>query len=168
MRYIIVMACIMPTVLFGADDTPKDIIPRALNFLLFAALLYYFVAGPLKTFFRNRVDGIANELDKVQTKLRDSKAALDAAQKRVQSAKQEAESIVETAKREAVILKQKIAEAAERDIEVLQKQFDDSLDFERRRAEQAVIGAVLDELFGSDAIRLDKAAYTDILLKKVA
>lgn len=166
--FVVGSVLLLPTVLFAAGDTPKDIVPRALNFLLFAAILYYFIATPLRNFFKSRAEGIASELDKVQAKLKESKTALESAQKRVQSAQQEAENIVETAKREAVILKQKIAESAEKDMELLCKQYDDFMDFERRKAEQAAIGELLDELFASNAMRLDKAAYMDILLKKVA
>ena len=53
-------------------------------------------------------------------------------------------------------------------MELLHKQYDDFMDFERRKAEQAAISKILGELFSSDAMRLDKTAYMDILLKKVA
>lgn len=166
--FVVGSVLLLPTLLFGAEDTPKDIVPRALNFLLFVAILYYFIATPLRNFFKARAEGIASELDKVQAKLKESKTALETAQKSVQTAQQEAENIIETAKREALILKQKIAESAEKDMELLLKQYDDFMEFERRRAEQTAIAEILDELFASEAMRLDKAAYMDILLKKVA
>lgn len=159
----------LPVVLFAATEGgEKDIVARTLNFILFAVLLYYFVANPIKDFFNGRANAIANELEKVQTKRKESERALEVAKQSITTAHQKAEEIVENAKREAVILKRKIEEGADRDIEVLVKQHSDSIEFERRRAEQAVIQEVLAELFQSDAVSLDKAAYAEILLKKVA
>lgn len=168
-KIFLMMSLMAPLVVFAADPhTPKDIIPRALNFILFAAILYYFVATPVKNFFVGRANAIADELEKVQGKLRDSKKALQAAQQDVALARKQAEEIVSGAKKEAMLLKQKIEQSAEREIEMMLKQHNDAMEFERRRVEQGVIQEILQELFESEALNLDTAAYAEILLKKVA
>ena len=43
-----------------------DIIPRTINFLIFAAILYYLIAQPAKEFYLSRKGDIANRLDSIQ------------------------------------------------------------------------------------------------------
>ncbi len=168
-KILLIFSFLLPVLIFAADESvPKDIIPRTLNFILFVALLYYFVANPVRDFFVGRAKGIADECDKVQNNLRESKKKLQSAQQGIDVASRQAEEIVSGAKREAIIMKQKIEENALREIEIMVKQYNDSLKFENRRMEQAVIQEILKELFRSDALNLDKTAYAEILLKKVA
>lgn len=165
---VIMLALCTPALLFAAGDTSKDIIPRTLNFILFAAILYYFVADHVKNFFVGRAEGIANEFERVQNELKESEKALENARKGVEVARHKAEEVVNNARLEANILKQKIEENAQRELEVITKQHEESIKFEQRRVEQKIIQEVLTELFASSTLQLDKSAYAEILLKKVA
>ena len=66
------------------------------------------------------------------------------------------------------MLTQKIEENTKIEVEHLIRHYQDSMEFEKRRRERDVVGEILSELFGSDATKLEKSAYADILLKKVA
>lgn len=45
---------LLPLYAFGASNGSGeyDIIPRTINFLIFVAILYYFVATPFKNFYK--------------------------------------------------------------------------------------------------------------------
>ncbi len=105
----------------GHGGTNYDIVERTLNFLLFFAILVYFAAKPLKALYQSRIDRISNKLESIQEKLRDSKAKKDDALKRVEEAKQNANSLIETAKKEALNLAAKVKSDVQNDIINLQK-----------------------------------------------
>ena len=42
----------------------SDYVPRLFNFIIFASLIYYLVANPIKGFFKGRSEGIAAQLMK--------------------------------------------------------------------------------------------------------
>jgi len=53
----------------SAEGGSTDIIKRTVNFILFAGLVWYLVAEPMKAYFNARSQGVADELKKVQDKL---------------------------------------------------------------------------------------------------
>ena len=53
----------------NAENAGTDIVQRTVNFLLFAGLIWYLVAEPVKNYFASRSQGISDELKKVQDKL---------------------------------------------------------------------------------------------------
>ena len=66
-----------PLALFAsAEGAETDIVQRTVNFIIFAAILWYLLADKIKVAFADRTLSIQAELDKVQD-------ALDASQKRV-------------------------------------------------------------------------------------
>lgn len=70
-----VALCALPGALFaaGGGSGEYDILPRAINFTIFAAILYYLIAEPLKGLYFKRLNGIAERLDSIQSKLKESK-----------------------------------------------------------------------------------------------
>ena len=64
-------------------DGGYDIVPRTINFIIFAAILYYLIANPVKNAYKGRIEGIAARLDNIEQKLKESKAKKDDAIKRV-------------------------------------------------------------------------------------
>ncbi len=150
----------------GAEST--DIIPRTVNFLIFAAILYYFVANPVKDFFNGRKNSIADRLNSIQEKLKESSNQKNRAKELIEKAKIEAISIMEVSKNETEILKAKILENHKMDIENLEKSFDDQISIERRKMTRAVISEVLDDVFAKDSSLLKKDELLDIVMKKVA
>ena len=110
MRVKILLLTLLPVLGFasGHGGTNYDIIERALNFLLFFGILLYFIAKPLKQLYQSRIDAIAAKLESIQEKLRASQAKKDDVLKRVEEAKLNASSLIETARKEAVHLTEKV------------------------------------------------------------
>ena len=106
MKIKILFFLALPFLAYASEHggTNYDIVERTLNFLLFFAILVYFAAKPLKALYQSRIDRIANKLESIQEKLRESKAKKDDVLKRVEEAKQNANALIETAKKEAVNL----------------------------------------------------------------
>ncbi len=150
----------------GAEST--DIIPRTINFLIFAAILYYFIANPIKDFFSGRKKSIADRLNSIQEKLKESNNQKVQAKELIEKAKIEAETIMETSKNETEILKAKILENHKMDIENLEKGFEDQTSIEQRKMRRTVISEILDEVFSEDSLLLKKDELLDIVMKKVA
>ena len=58
---------------FAQTGRETDFLPRAVNFIIFASLLYYLIANPIKNFFKGRTEGIAAQLNEIETKLQAAK-----------------------------------------------------------------------------------------------
>jgi len=82
-RYLLLLAAPAILLASGGSGGPTDIIPRAINFTIFAAILYYFVAGAAKQFYFGRKDAIAQKLDSIQMKLRESNSKKEEALQKV-------------------------------------------------------------------------------------
>ena len=106
-------------------DGGYDIVPRTINFIVFAAILYYFIANPIKNAYKGRIAGIAARLDNIEQKLKDSKAKKDDALRRVEEAKANAASLVETARKEAVLISERIKQETRQEVANLEKSFQD-------------------------------------------
>ena len=104
MKIKILFFLALPFLAYASEHggTNYDIVERTLNFLLFFAILVYFAAKPLKALYQSRIDRIANKLESIQEKLRESKAKKDDVLKRVEEAKKNEKALIENAKKEAV------------------------------------------------------------------
>ena len=148
-------------------DGGYDIVPRTINFIAFAAMLYYFIANPIKNAYKGRIAGIAARLDNIEQKLKDSKAKKDDALRRVEEAKANAASLVETARKEAVLISERIKEETRQEVANLEKSFQDQKEFEKRRMVKSVVGEILNEIFASDSVKMDQSELINIMLKRV-
>ena len=160
---ILLLLC--PFVLMA--DSGYDIVPRTINFIVFAAILYYFIANPIKNAYKGRIAGIAARLDNIEQKLKDSKAKKDDALRRVEEAKANAASLVETARKEAVLISERIKEETRQEVANLEKSFQDQKEFEKRRMVKSVVGEILNEIFASDSVKMDQSELINIVLKRV-
>lgn len=171
MKHIFIMAMIA-TVSFAsgteATGAETDIIQRTVNFLIFAGIVYYLIAEPVKGYFTGRTQGIADELEKVQTRLKESKAAKEAANAKIEDAKVLAEEIMSSCKKENVIINEKMAAQLEFDLSNLEKQQNDIMELDKRQMVRSVVEEVLADALTQDNSGLDKDAFADIILKKVA
>ena len=163
---------ILPVFVFaaGGEEASKgtDIIPRTINFLIFAGILYYLAANQIKDFFTSRRRSIADRLNSIQEKLKQSAKDKAQAKELIEKAKVEAKSILETSKNETQILKAKILENLQMDIQNLEKGYEDQISIERRKMTRAAISEVLDEVFAKDSLSLEKDELLNIVMKKVA
>lgn len=166
-RYLLIL--LVPVLVMantGSGET--DIVPRTINFAIFAAILYYLVAKPAKAFYKGRIAGIADKLNSIQVKVKQSIGAKESAQAKVEEAKAIAKSLIETAKKEAVLLSEKIIKDTKFELQNLDKSFNEKTEIERRKMTREVVNSVLDEVFNKDTISLDKEELVKIVMKKVA
>lgn len=171
MSKIIITVLMLGAYLFGSEagaEGSTDIVQRTVNFLIFAGILYYILAEPVKNYFSGRSAEIADELDKVQERLRESKRLKEAAEHKVEEAVRFANELSETAKKENKVLSDKILAHCEQDLEVIQKQNETLMDFDKRNMVREVVNEVMNDVMNSSNEALGKEAMTEILKKKVA
>ncbi len=153
---------------FAQTGRETDFWPRVINFTIFAALLWYLLANPIKSFFMERSEGIKSKLTEIEEKLKAAREEQQEAQARLDESLKRAEQIVEDAKKEAVILAEKIAQANAQELEALEKQYNEKIELEERKATREAIDEVLSENITTDDILLDSSKVVDIISRKVA
>ena len=161
----------MLPMLMSASETSienSDFVMRSINFVIFVAILWWLVAKHIKNALKSRQENISAQLNAVQDKLAQSRAKKENALKELEKSKILAQEIIDSAKKEAVILAQNIEIQCKNDAESLRKSHAERLNFEQKRAKQAVIAEILDELLNDKNIKLDKSAFVEILTKRVA
>ncbi|MBV5321798.1 MAG: F0F1 ATP synthase subunit B [Sulfuricurvum sp.] len=171
MGKIIVTVLLLSTYLFGSDvgaEGSTDIVQRTVNFLIFAGILFYILAEPLKNYFSGRSTGIANELEKVQERLRESKRLKDAAEHKIEEAERFASELAESSKKENKILSDKILTQCEQELEIIAKQSVSLMELDKRKMVRDVVSDVMNDVMQNSGEALGKEAMTEILKKKVA
>ena len=152
----------------AAEPAHTDIVQRTVNFVLFAAILWYLLANPVKNFFANRSATIANELKSVQDKLNESVQKKKDALAKISEAEKLAVEILEAAKKESKVLNDSILEQCESDLANLEKAHESKMDLAQRRMVASVVEEVLQEVIKEGASELSKDAMVNVILKKVA
>lgn len=157
-----------PVALFASEGAETDIIQRTVNFIIFAGILWYLLADKIKAYFADRSLGIQAELDKVQENLKASAKKVEDAQAKLEEAKKLAAEVLDGAKADVDSVKAKVASAVDTEIEHLNKNFDEKIKVETRKAKKEVVEQVLETLLKSDNIALSEDELANIVLKKVA
>lgn len=171
MGKILITLLMLGAYLFGSDAAAEgstDIVQRTVNFLIFAGILYYLLAEPIKSYFGGRSASIASELEKVQERLRESKRLKEAAEHKVDEANRFASELAETAKKECKVLSDKIMAQCDLDLEIIQKQSDVLMELEKRQMVREVVTDVMGEVMSASDAAMSNDAMTEILKKKVA
>jgi len=171
MKKVILMLGGIAVGLFANEHTAhatisnSDFIPRLVNFIIFAAILWYLLADKIKTFYANRSAEIANKFEEVENKLKESKLEKEALKSQVEEAHRKAEDIIKTAKKEVEILKEQTLLAAKKEIEALEKQFEDYKVYEESKMKREVVESYLKDL--TKDIHLSSEEVANIVTKKV-
>ena len=152
----------------GAESGGTDIIPRAINFFIFAGILYYLIAEPAKAYFSGRRSAIADKLNSIQEKLKASAKEKEEAKELVEKAKSTAKEIAKLTENEIKIIEEKIKQDLEMEIENLEKSHEDRVTIERRKMTREVVSEILDEIFKEGSLSIEKDELINIVLKKVA
>ncbi|MDP2851620.1 MAG: F0F1 ATP synthase subunit B [Sulfuricurvum sp.] len=171
MGKIIVTVLMLSAYLFGSDagaEGSTDIVQRTVNFLIFAGILFYILAEPVKSYFSGRSAGIADELEKVQERLRESKRLKDAAEHKIEEAERFASELAESSKKENKILSDKILAQCEQELEIIEKQNVALMELDKRKMVREVVSDLMNDVMNSSSEALGKEAMTEILKKKVA
>lgn len=178
-KILLLSLLVVPVVLLAAGDPTAtryfaqtgretDFLPRIFNFIVFASLLYYLLANPIKTFFKERKEGIASQLREIEEKLQAAKNEKKEAQTRVVESEKKAVHILDDAKKEAVHLSEKIVQSNQNDLKNMDKQAEEKMNFEEKKSARAVIEEILSENITNDDIMIDAKKVVDIVSKKVA
>jgi F-type H+-transporting ATPase subunit b len=146
----------------------SDFLPRIFNFLIFAGLLYYLIAEPVRNFFQGRREQIASQLKEIESRLQEAKEARKAAEQNLAESEKKAKEILEDAKKEAELLSERYRELGERELEALERQFRERIELEERKMQRETIVALLDENISTEDIPLGGAQVIETLAKKVA
>ncbi|MFH0710795.1 MAG: F0F1 ATP synthase subunit B [Pseudomonadota bacterium] len=171
MGKIVITVLMLSAYLFGSDaahEGSTDIVQRTVNFLVFAGILYYLLAEPIKNYFGGRSAGIASELEKVQERLRESKRLKEAAEQKIDEATRFVNELGEMTKKECKILSDKVMSQCDQDAEIMQKQSNALMDLEKRQMVRSVVNEVMGEVMSASDSSMGSEAMTDILKKKVA
>lgn len=170
MKKILALLLMVSSVAFASEaghgDT--DIIQRTVNFLLFAGLIWYLVAEPVKSYFASRSGKIADELNKVQEKLKQSVELKKEALAKISEAEKFAEELAAATKKENKILNDNIMAQCDSDLEALAKQHESKKDFETRNMVAEVVEEVITETLNQSSEVFDRKAMANVILKKVA
>ncbi len=150
------------------QEATTDIVPRVINFVIFAGILYYLFANKVKTYFKDRELEIADKLNSIQDKLRESKNEKELAIKKISEAKESAKSILEVAKKEASLMSDKIKNDLAKSVEHLQKSHTERVEIERSKMNKEVVLEVVDEIFSKDGFKLKGEDLVNIIKKRVA
>jgi len=151
-----------------AAEGGTDIVQRTVNFVIFAGIIWYLLAEPMKNFFGGRSQDIADELQKVQDRLKESKQAKEAAQAKVTEASKLAEEIIATASKEGKILNEKILKQCDADLENMSKQGGAGMELEQRKMVRDLVDEIMSDVLAQESSALDKDAMANIIMKKVA
>jgi len=179
--WIAVIVLVAPALVFGAEHAEAaaaqyeavagratDFIPRIFNFLIFAGLTYYLVASPLKAFFVNRREGIADQLNEIERKLQEAKEARKRAEQALEESKSKAKTIVSDSEKEMALLQKKQAETITKELALLEKQYEEKCEMEERKVTRETLDTVLNENLTADDIPLSADQVVNIVAKKVA
>jgi F-type H+-transporting ATPase subunit b len=150
------------------EGAQTDIVQRTVNFLLFAGLIWYLVAEPVKSYFAARSKAISDELQKVQEKLNESIALKKEALSKITEAEKYATELEITSKKENKIINDNIMAQCESELETLSKQNASLMDFEQRKMVRNVVENVLSEVLSQSADSFDTESMANVILKKVA
>lgn len=172
MNIKILLLLLAPIFVFSATasgaERDYDIVARTINFVIFAGILYYLIAEPVKKAYKGRINSIAARLDAIQDKLRASKAQKDEVLKKVEDAKNSASGLLESTDKEIEILISKIEKDTQNELLLLQKSYEEQKDFEERKIVRSVVGEILDEVFAEDTLKIDQSEFVNLVLKKVS
>jgi len=146
----------------------SDFFYRVLNFSVFMGILYYLAANPIKAFFVGRAEGIANQLEEIESKLQASENERLSAEENVVKAEAKAKSIVTDAENEAKLLSENIAEKNDVALTLLEKQALEKQALSSKKATQSTIDNLLNDGFDNDDIAVDDAKVVSLVSGKVA
>jgi len=172
MGKIILTLLITAGYVFASGDAESgggtDIVQRTVNFLIFAGILYYLLANPVKNFFGGRSKAIANELEKVQEKLRYSKRMKEEAELKIEEAHKFAKELKETAAKENKILSERMIEQCDAELENIRKQNSALMELEQRQMVRSIVDEIMQDLLLRESAGFDKKTMAKIIMKKVA
>jgi len=157
---------VIGTFLFASEGVETDIVVRVINFLIFAAILWYLVADKVVSFFRERKEKIAKKFQEVEERLKETKEQKEMLKAKLEEAKVKANEIIEDSKKEAELIYNNIIKEAKEEVELYKKHFEEFKEIEIKKAKKEAVKEFLEDVLKDVHITSEDAAK--IVLKKVA
>jgi F-type H+-transporting ATPase subunit b len=148
--------------------TNSDFFHRVLNFTIFAGLLYYLLATPMRDFFKGRSEAIQNQLNEIEAKLEASKKEELDAKERLKKAEIKAKEIVADSEAEAKVLVKQIEEKNRQLLLSLEKQLEEKIEVEKKKMVKVTVKELLENGISAKDITLDSSKIVSLISKKVA
>jgi F-type H+-transporting ATPase subunit b len=175
MRLNFVLFLLIPTVIFASGGghhdvsmTNSDFFYRVFNFAIFAGLMYYLLANPIKNFFTGRKNSIEYQLVEIEKRLEETKKAKEEAIAKVEESQAKAKEIIETAHKEGELISKKIADMNSYELALLDKNHNEKCETEARKMSREVIDDVLNSSISIEDIEVSGDKVVEIVNKKVA
>jgi F-type H+-transporting ATPase subunit b len=153
---------------FKLTGRVDDFWQRVINFSIFAVIIYYLVANPIKDFFKGRSEDISNKLKEIEIKLQESKKEEELAQKRLIYAQEKAKEIVADGELEAKILAENIIKKNSELLSSMEKHLEEKMEIEKKKIVKDTIKELLENGIDSDDIAIDSSKVVSLISKKVA
>lgn len=118
----------------GGGNQLVDLGWRVLNFLIFAAILYFAAAKPVRNFLAGRIDDIKKELGDAEKNKEAAEKRLADHLKRVDNLEAEVKELCETLRKEGEVERDRIIEAAHEAADKIKAQAGFSVDQELNKA----------------------------------
>jgi len=150
----------------AAGSGGTDIVARTINFLIFAAILWYLVGNKTIEFFRKRKEDIANKFQEVENKLKEAKLKKEELRAKLEEAKIKASEIVEDAKKEADFIYNSVIKETKEELELMEKHFEETKVAEIKKAKREAVKTFLQSVLSD--IHLSSEDAAKLVLKKVA
>ncbi|GAA7349720.1 F0F1 ATP synthase subunit B [Helicobacter pylori] len=151
----------------GLDISQTDIIERSLNFLLFAGILWYFLAKKLRSFLRSKSLEISKRLEEIQAQLKVSKENKKKLLKELEQAKEKAELIISDANKEAYTITQKYELQTKMDVENLIKNSKALMDLEVKKIKRELVESVFKDLREGKKVSFNVQDCVNILKQRL-
>ncbi|GAA9015178.1 F0F1 ATP synthase subunit B [Helicobacter pylori] len=151
----------------GLDISQTDIIERSLNFLLFAGILWYFLAKKLRSFLRSKSLEISKRLEEIQAQLKVSKENKKKLLKELEQAKEKAELIISDANKEAYTITQKYELQTKMDVENLIKNSKALMDLEVKKIKRELVESVFKDLRESKKVSFNAQDCVNTLKQRL-
>lgn len=171
MKYLVVLFLTGVTLLSASSSEhggETDIVPRLVNFLIFAGLIYYLLAKHIKNFFNSRQVNIAQELEKVEEKVKASAKIKESALLKIEEARRIAREIEETTAKELELIVKKMEKDLVFDLEQIEKHKEELKIVSENKMIREVVAESLEEALDVDSIAKNNDELIKSIIKKVA
>lgn len=162
----ILLVCVGVCLFASESASSYDIVPRAINFIIFIGIIYYLGANFVKHLYSSRISTIQNRLESIQNELEKTNAKKDEVMRLVNIAQEEANTLIQDAKEQALILHEQIIANVNKDIEILKNRYNEQKEFLTKSAKEEVINEIIENILNKE-INLKQDEILDIITKKV-
>jgi F-type H+-transporting ATPase subunit b len=164
----ILLLITLSSFLFSSSLEGTDFIPRLVNFLIFAGIIYYLIADKIKDALNSRTTEIQTTLTQAQEKLSQSKKQKLQASNKAQESEKMSLDIIKVAKEDCKVITKKYKEQTKQSIISMKKVYEDRIDLEARQARIQSTQEILNSLIDDSLDSLSQEQIINIINKKVA